>query len=69
MDATPGLFCGPVAGSVHEDVVAAVDHPVEEGLGDDGAGEQRVPVNWNWLMFLIAYLPFQMGICGFGVSA
>jgi site-specific DNA recombinase len=30
--------------SLHGDLVAVVDEPVQEGLGDDGVGEQRVPV-------------------------
>ncbi len=30
--------------SLHADLVAVVDDPVEEGFGDDGIGEQRVPV-------------------------
>ena len=42
--ALAGSLSGPVAGSVHEDLVAGVDQPVEEGLGDDGVGEQGVPV-------------------------
>jgi len=37
-DDTPGPFAGPVAGPVHEDLVAGVDDPVEEGFGDDGVG-------------------------------
>src|SRR5437667_7387670 len=37
-------FVGSVAGAVHEDVVAGVDEPVEQGLGDDRVGEQGVPV-------------------------
>ena len=41
----PGSFAGSVAGSVHEDLVAGVDQPVEQGLGDDGVGEQRIPVD------------------------
>src|SRR5579875_3492496 len=41
---TPGVFAGPVARPVHEGLVAGVDEPVREGLGDDGVGEQRVPV-------------------------
>jgi hypothetical protein len=39
-----GSLVRPVAGAVHEDLVAGVDEPVQEGLGDDGVGEQRVPV-------------------------
>jgi site-specific DNA recombinase len=33
--------------SLHKDLVAGVDDPVEEGFGDDGVGEQRVPVLWR----------------------
>jgi hypothetical protein len=40
-----GPLVGPVAGAVHEDLVAVVDEPVEQGFGDDGVGEQRVPVD------------------------
>src|SRR5256885_10397833 len=40
----PGSLVGPVAGPVHEDLVTGVDQPVEQGLGDDRGGEQRVPV-------------------------
>src|SRR6266545_4020524 len=40
-----GSLVGPVAGAVHEDLVAGVDQPVQQGLGDDRVGEQRVPVN------------------------
>src|SRR5260370_37276844 len=43
-DTPSGSFVGAVAGAVHEDLVAVVDDPVEEGFGDDGIGEQRVPV-------------------------
>jgi hypothetical protein len=49
-----GAFAGPVAGSVHEDLMAGVDESVEEGFGDDGVGEQAVPVNWSWHMFVVA---------------
>jgi hypothetical protein len=65
----PGSLVRPVAGSVHEDLVAGVDEPVEQGLGDDRVGEQRVPVNWNWLRFLIGVLPFDLLVLVFGVSA
>ncbi len=41
---TPWPFVGPVAGAVHEDLVAGVDQAVEQRLGDDRVGEQRVPV-------------------------
>jgi hypothetical protein len=27
------------------DVVSGVDQPIEDGLGDDGVGEQRIPVD------------------------
>ena len=37
-------FSGPVAGSVHEDLVAGVDQSVEQRLGDDRVREQAVPV-------------------------
>jgi hypothetical protein len=40
--------------------VAVVDDPVQEGLGDDGVGEQRVPVNWDWLKFLIVVPAFDL---------
>jgi DDE superfamily endonuclease len=43
-DGASGPFVGSVAGAVHEDLVAGVDEPVEQGLGDDGVREQRVPV-------------------------
>src|SRR5580704_8392758 len=43
-DGAPGSVVGPVAGSVHEDLVAGVDERVEQGFGDDRVGEQRVPV-------------------------
>jgi len=43
-DDAPGSFVGPVAGPGHEDLVAGVDEPVEQGLGDDRVGEQGVPV-------------------------
>jgi hypothetical protein len=59
----------PVAFAFQEQVVTGVDDPVEYRLADHRVGEQRVPVNWNWLRFAIAYLPFQMGICATGVSA
>ena len=36
---TPGSFVRPVAWSVHEDLVAGVDEPVEQGFGHDGVGE------------------------------
>jgi len=49
--------------------VAGVDEPVEQGFGDDGVGEQRVPVNWNWLRFLIGDLAFDLGSCACGVPA
>src|SRR6476659_4406920 len=39
-----GSLVGPVARAVHEDLVAGVDEPVEQGFGDDRVGEQRVPV-------------------------
>ena len=44
-DDAPGAFAGPVAGPVHDDLVAGVDDPVEQGFSDDGVGEQGVPVN------------------------
>ena len=43
-DDAPGSLVRPVAGPVHEDLVAGVDEPVEQGLGDDRVGEQRIPV-------------------------
>jgi len=49
--------------------VAGVDEPVEQGLGDDGVGEQRVPVNWNWLRFVIGNLAIDLRACVLGVSA
>ena len=39
-----GSFVRAVAGAVHDDLVAGVDEPVEQGFGDDGVGEQGVPV-------------------------
>jgi transposase len=42
---TPGSLVRAVAGSVHEDLVAGVDEPVEERLGDHRVGEQRIPVD------------------------
>ena len=62
-------LAGAVAGSVHEDLVAGVDEPVEEGFGDDGVGEQGVPVIWNWLRFRIAVFPFDLLVSVSGVSA
>lgn len=44
-DGAPGSFVGSVAGAVHEELVAVVDQSVEQGLGDDEVGEQRVPVD------------------------
>ena len=41
----PGAGSGSVAGSGHEQLVAVVDQSVEQGLGDDGVGEQRIPVD------------------------
>jgi hypothetical protein len=49
--------------------VAGVDEPVQERFGDDRVREQRVPVNWNWLRFLIGVLPFDLLVLVFGVSA
>jgi hypothetical protein len=49
--------------------VAVVDDAVEEGLGDDGVGEQRVPVNWNWLRFLIRDSAFDLLVSVSGESA
>src|SRR5437879_969418 len=42
---TPGSLVGSVAGSVHEHLVAGVDESIEQGFGDDGVGEQRIPVD------------------------
>ena len=39
-----GSVEGPVAAAVEVDVVGGVDDPVEHRFGDDGVGEQRVPV-------------------------
>jgi hypothetical protein len=41
----PGSGAGPVAGPGHEQLVAVVDQSVEQGLGDDRVGEQRIPVD------------------------
>ena len=41
---TPPLSTEDRLRSLHDDLVAVVDDPVQEGLGDDGVGEQRVPV-------------------------
>jgi hypothetical protein len=49
--------------------MAVVDEPVQKRFGDDWVGEQRVPVNWNWLRFLIGVLPFDLLVLVFGVSA
>ncbi len=35
---------GSVAASVEVDGVRGVDEPVENALGDDGVGEERIPV-------------------------
>lgn len=43
--ALTGSLVRPVAGSVYEDLVAVVDEPVEQRFGDDGVGEQRIPVD------------------------
>ena len=67
--ALAGSFSGSVAGSVHVELVAVVDEAVQEGFGDDGVGEQGVPVNWNWLRFPIGVLPFDLLVLVFGVSA
>src|SRR3954466_6307648 len=40
-----GSLVGSVAASVHVDVVGGVDEPVKDGLGDDGVGEQGIPVD------------------------
>jgi hypothetical protein len=40
-----GALVGSVTGAVHVHVVAGVDQPVEQGLGDHGVGEQRIPVH------------------------
>ena len=39
-----GSFVGSVAAPGHVDVVGGVDQSVEDGLGDDGVGEQLIPV-------------------------
>jgi hypothetical protein len=49
--------------------VAGVDEAVEQGFGDDRVGEQRVPVNWNWLKFPIVVLSFDVLVLVSGVSA
>jgi hypothetical protein len=49
--------------------VAVVDDSVEQGLGDDGVGEQRVPVNWNWLRFRMMVLAFDLLVSVSGVSS
>jgi hypothetical protein len=41
----PGSGAGSVAGPGHEQLVAVVDQSVEQGLGHDGVGEQRIPVD------------------------
>ena len=64
-----GSFSGSVAGSVHEDLVAGVDEPVQEGLGDHGVGKQRVPVNWNWLTFLGGCMAFELRTLAAGAPA
>ncbi len=43
-DRVSWALVGPVAVAVHDDLVGGVDEPVEQGLGDDGVREQRVPV-------------------------
>ena len=64
-----GSFAGAVAGSVYDDLVAGVDEPVEQGFGDDRVGEQRVPVNWNWLRFRMMVLAFDLLVSVSGVSS
>jgi hypothetical protein len=39
-----GSFFGSVGASVHGDVVGVVDESVEDGFGDDGVWEERIPV-------------------------
>ena len=38
-DTLAGALVGPVAGAVHEDLVAGVDEPVEQGFGHDRVGD------------------------------
>ena len=39
-----GAAPGTVALAVQQQVVAGVEHPVQDGLADDRVGEQRIPV-------------------------
>jgi hypothetical protein len=50
-------------------VVAGVEDPVQDGLADDGVGEQRVPVNRGWHMFGLSNLGWYLGCLLPGVSA
>jgi hypothetical protein len=59
----------PVGLAVEDEFVGGGLEPVDGRLGEQRVGHQGQPFNWNWLMFLIAYLAFHMGICAFGVSA
>jgi hypothetical protein len=49
--------------------VAVVDELVQERLGDDGVGEQGIPVSWNWLRFPITVLAFDLLVSVSGVSS
>lgn len=42
---------------------------VDHRCGDDVVAEHFAPPNWNWLMFLIGYLAFDLRDWAFGVSA
>ena len=42
---TAGPLVRSVAGAVHEHLMAGVDQPIQQRFGDDGVGEQRVPVD------------------------
>jgi hypothetical protein len=66
---TAGAPPGTVAFAFQQQVVAGVEDPVQDGLADDGVGEQRVPVNWNWLKFPIVVLSFDVLVLVSGVSA
>jgi hypothetical protein len=63
-----GSFVGAVAGAVHGDLVAGVDEPAGQGFGDDGVGEQGVPVIRGTHMFFLVDLAFGLRLCGSGVS-
>jgi hypothetical protein len=42
---------------------------VDDGRDEAGIGEDGAPLNWNWLKFPIAVLPFDMMVLVSGMSA